>query len=90
MYIHKKKHSFIHTYMHADMQTCIHIYIHTNTIHTIQYIHTKKLTFIHINIQVIDYDQLLDKMPGAEDAVFAWHQVSFFGFISYTYQSIHI
>ena len=23
---------------------------------------------------VIDYDQLLDKMPGAEDAVFAWHQ----------------
>lgn len=23
---------------------------------------------------VFDYDQLLDKRPGAEDAVFAWHQ----------------
>lgn len=23
---------------------------------------------------VLDYDQLLDKMPGAKDAVFAWHQ----------------
>ena len=23
---------------------------------------------------VLDYDQLLDKMPGAADAVFAWHQ----------------
>jgi len=22
----------------------------------------------------LDYDQLLDKMPGAEDAIFAWHQ----------------
>lgn len=24
--------------------------------------------------QVFDYDQLLDKKPGADDAIFAWHQ----------------
>lgn len=33
---------------------------------------TKQL-FPNISM-TLDYDQLLDKMPGAEDAVFAWHQ----------------
>lgn len=29
--------------------------------------------FPNVKMQ-LDYDQLLDKMPGAEDAIFAWHQ----------------